>query len=246
MSYDLSGRPVEIPAPATTPPLAPGQVNPGFGVVGLPGEDAFGQTPGQPTAGVAGYATGYPAQSGAAWGGAGYGAIPSYAMGVSGDYRFVGPIRALGLGFRKYARFTGRSSRSEFWWWFLFWYLTMLTLAVLFTLYYSRLIRVTCYGQTLSDCHANLTPLWVGSGIFLVFLFGTLVPSVAIVCRRLQDSDRSGNWVWLYFATLFINLVPFIGQIISLGINILLLVWLAWPGTMGPNRYGDMPAEGRR
>ena len=247
--FDLSGRPIETPPAVANPPLAPGQVNPGFGVIGIPGQDAFDPATSKGTAAdvFASYTATpswayVPEQPGSDWGRTPFN--PNMP-GATGDYRFVGPIRAIGLGFRKYAKFTGRSSRSEFWWWFLFWYLVMIAFGTGLTLFLGRLIRIDCYGQSLSNCHANLTPLWVYSALILVFLLVTFIPTIAVACRRLQDSDRSGSWIWLYFATLFINLVPVVGSFISLGISILFIVWFAWSGTMGPNRYGPIPSEGR-
>lgn len=66
----------------------------------------------------------------------------------------------------KYATFSGRASRSEFWWFFLFQFIIAILVDVLF-------------GQ---DSLANL--------IFLAFV----IPSLAAGCRRLHDTGRSGWW----------------------------------------------------
>jgi uncharacterized membrane protein YhaH (DUF805 family) len=58
---------------------------------------------------------------------------------------------------------------------------------------------------------------------------GTIFPTLAAATRRLHDTDRSGWWQLIWF-------VPLIGWIV-------LIVWLATPGTPGPNRYGDGPAR---
>jgi len=69
------------------------------------------------------------------------------------------------------------------------------------------------------------------SGIFsllyLVFALAMFVPSLAVLVRRLHDSDKSG-WFML------IGLIPLIGGII-------LLVFVIQEGTKGPNKYG--PAQ---
>jgi uncharacterized membrane protein YhaH (DUF805 family) len=225
------------------PPVVPGQVNPGFGVVGVSGQDAFAQQQDRGTAADAfaaytsapqyGYAV---PQPGSGW---------QSGPGGLGDFRFVGPIRAVKLGFRKYVRFSGRSSRSEFWWWMLFWYGVIFVLSVAASVYVIDVLRRQCAAVPLGDCTASFTPLWIIAAFLLIFLLATFIPTIAIVCRRLQDSDRSGYWIWLYFATLFINTVPHVGRLISLVIDILFLVWLAWAGTPGPNRYGPIPDEGR-
>ncbi|MEX2655556.1 MAG: DUF805 domain-containing protein [Acidimicrobiia bacterium] len=71
---------------------------------------------------------------------------------------------AIRSGFRNYATFTGRASRSEFWWWFLF---ALGTQAVVYTL---------------SDELGFLLTL------------GLILPNVAMGVRRLHDTDRSGFW----------------------------------------------------
>jgi hypothetical protein len=67
-----------------------------------------------------------------------------------------------------------------------------------------------------------------------VFGLLTFIPSLAVLCRRLHDTDRSGWWFW-------ITLIPWIGAII-------LLVFLASPSTPGYNQYGPPhgapPADG--
>jgi uncharacterized membrane protein YhaH (DUF805 family) len=63
--------------------------------------------------------------------------------------------------FSKYATFTGRASRSEFWWW------------VLFTILLSA-----AFGM-ISETLGGLASL------------ATLLPSLAVGARRLHDTDRS-------------------------------------------------------
>jgi uncharacterized membrane protein YhaH (DUF805 family) len=64
----------------------------------------------------------------------------------------------------KYATFSGRASRSEFWWWFLF------------------MVLATAAGSVISDKLAGLVTL------------ATVLPYVAVTARRLHDIDRSGWW----------------------------------------------------
>jgi uncharacterized membrane protein YhaH (DUF805 family) len=66
--------------------------------------------------------------------------------------------------FSKYADFSGRASRPEYWWFVLFLVLGGLLLSLL------------------SDV------LW------LLFTLATLLPSIATATRRLHDTGRSGWW----------------------------------------------------
>ena len=66
--------------------------------------------------------------------------------------------------FSKYADFSARASRSEFWWWVLFTFLVSAGLGMI------------------SEIVAGL------------FSLATLLPYLAVGARRLHDTDRSGWW----------------------------------------------------
>jgi uncharacterized membrane protein YhaH (DUF805 family) len=57
------------------------------------------------------------------------------------------------------------------------------------------------------------------------------LPSLAVAIRRLHDRDKSG-WFFL------LVLIPLVGAII-------LLIWFCQRGTIGPNRFGPDPLEGK-
>lgn len=75
--------------------------------------------------------------------------------------------QAISSAFRQYAKFSGRASRSEFWWFFLFQFVIGLLLI------YSIPV------------------------IFFLFVVATLLPYLAVLVRRLHDTGRSGWWVLL-------------------------------------------------
>ncbi|MFE5672603.1 DUF805 domain-containing protein [Agromyces sp. NPDC056523] len=80
---------------------------------------------------------------------------------------------------RKYAEFTGRATRPEFWWWFLFYVLVASALAV---------FNVIPIGDA-SSLGAILSSLW---GI------AVLLPTLAVMVRRLRDADYGwGHVFWL-------------------------------------------------
>jgi uncharacterized membrane protein YhaH (DUF805 family) len=58
-----------------------------------------------------------------------------------------------------------------------------------------------------------------------------LLPGLAVSVRRLHDRDQSGWWLLLF-------LVPLIGPIV-------LLVWFCMRGSVGANRFGPDPLEGK-
>ncbi len=118
----------------------------------------------------------------------------------------------------RYADFSGRSQRMEYW---------------LFTLFYALVIVVLLgfailFGspageeRTLAENYfLAVTGLWV---------LGTIIPSIAVTVRRLHDQDKSG---WYYF----ISFVPYVGGIV-------MLIFMCLDGTSGPNRYGPDPKGG--
>ena len=78
-------------------------------------------------------------------------------------------VESISTCFTKYATFTGRATRSEYWWW------------ILFTVLAS--IATGFISQT-------------ASGIFSLV---TLLPSLAVAARRLHDTDRTGWLQLLWF-----------------------------------------------
>ncbi|GAA1764412.1 DUF805 domain-containing protein [Nocardioides hankookensis] len=88
---------------------------------------------------------------------------------------------------QKYATFSGRASRSEFWWFVVF-------NAVVAT---AALVLDSALGLTWSD--------QVGP-ISLVVRLALLLPLLAVGARRLHDADLSGWW-------LLLALIPLLGVI---------------------------------
>ena len=88
--------------------------------------------------------------------------------------------------YSKYATFSGRATRSEYWWFVLFLYATILC-AVL-----------------LGVATGIDEPILALIGLFVVLSF---IPIVALRVRRLHDIGKSGWWI-------FLGLVPYIGEFI--------------------------------
>ena len=121
-------------------------------------------------------------------------------------------IEAIKSGYFNYANFSGRSTRSAYWWWALFQIAVTVAIALLEG------------GGTsvVGDGSASFT---YNAGIFgLIWSLGNLLPSLAVGIRRLHDLDRSGWW-------LVLALIPLIGTLI-------LLYWFCQRGTAGDNRFG--------
>lgn len=92
--------------------------------------------------------------------------------------------------FSKYCTFTGRASRSEYWWW------------ILFTAIIGLLFGIPSGLQSIHESSPSGLP--VISYIVSAVLF---LPSLGVLFRRLHDTGKSGWW-WL------IGFIPVLGTII--------------------------------
>lgn len=98
---------------------------------------------------------------------------------------------AIKRAFSNYCCFTGRASRSEYWWFFLFCFIVG---SILNALNFPYLMK----GEY--SVYTGISYLW-SLAIFL--------PSMGLLFRRLHDTGRSGwNWCWAF--------LPVIGAIILL------------------------------
>lgn len=130
--------------------------------------------------------------------------------------------QAIKSGFQNYANFSGRASRSEFWWFLVFYWIVIFVASIIDNLLGFRVIT----GETVAGTNVAIAynPGWLSLIVWLVFL----LPILGLWWRRLHDTDRSGLWSLLWF-------ICCIGWII-------LVVWWASPGTPGPNKFGAPPA----
>ncbi len=125
------------------------------------------------------------------------------------------------LGFKKYflsaivnnyADFTGLASRKQYW---------------LYILWRTIIFTIIVWGAVLSSFIYNISEDYdfsmVWGIVFLVCLFGILIPSIAITVRRLRDANLSG---YLYF----IVLVPYIGAVVIFIMTLL-------PSVKSDNRF---------
>ncbi|MGO4566971.1 DUF805 domain-containing protein [Rhizobium sp. 2YAF20] len=125
----------------------------------------------------------------------------------------------------KYATFSGRASRSEFWWFQLFYWLVLVAVALVAGL-------VTA---VFSDRHAGPSPLIIAiaavAGLFALAMF---LPQLALQVRRFHDRNISG---WWYLGVLVLNSVPYIGFVSGIALIVIPL----FRGTEGPNKFGPDP-----
>lgn len=151
-----------------------------------------------------------------------YGAPHAGAMYMPpgmGAPRTMGFGRAVSTCFRKYATFSGRAGRPEFWWFYLFTFLYYFALSIIGGFVAGAAIAGG--GGDADSALAGLGAMWI---IILLGTLPLLLPTLAACVRRLHDTDRSGWW-------LLLSAIPIVGGIV-------ILVFLASSGSPGPNRFG--------
>ncbi len=119
--------------------------------------------------------------------------------------------------FENFANFNGRARRKEYW---SFQLVNLLLLIVPYILLISSIANAEATG--------GLGTLGMFACIILiVFALVTFIPSLAVLVRRLHDTNRSG-WNFL------MGLIPLVGGFI-------LLYYYFSEGTAGTNNYGNDP-----
>ena len=106
--------------------------------------------------------------------------------------------------FKGYVDFTGRSTRSEYWW---IWLTNILLLIPLYSAYFNAIFSEGSEGAFLA-----LSGLAI---IYMIFGLALILPMLALTVRRLRDAG-------FHWALIFIIFIPMVGPLV-------LLVLLAMP-----------------
>ena len=110
---------------------------------------------------------------------------------------------------KKYAVFEGRSRRKEYWF---------------FGLFNAIFSVVFVVADVLFGTSGGLSGPGLLTGLYTL---GVFLPALAVLVRRLHDTNRSGWWVLISF-------LPLIGVLV-------LLVFSLQEGEAGENQYGASP-----
>ena len=109
---------------------------------------------------------------------------------------------AVGICISKYATFTGRARRSEYWW---FWVFSIIVMAIpLIAMAVVALVdgaKLPVEPDQLSESAQAIDMIFVVALVLIVLFLG--IPSLAVQTRRLHDTGHSGWWlVWGILASL--------------------------------------------
>ena len=116
---------------------------------------------------------------------------------------------------KRYADFSGRSRRKEYW---------MFTLGLLIAY---TILAMLLFGSIDPSSGEMSGMSGMAAAILVLLGLAIIVPAMAVQVRRFHDQDRSG---WL----VLLNLIPYLGGFI-------VLIMMCLEGTNGANRYGPDP-----
>lgn len=161
------------------------------------------------------------------------------------------------LPLKRYAEFSGRSRRMEYWMFFL--------LQILLGVAFWILIAIAGGSALMMGGSDPEAMMAAGGAVMIVFgLYGLvslalIIPGIAVTVRRLHDTNRTGWWVLAPIAgyvIMFIGgimaaaspdnpglggILALVGGIAAFILALVLLVFMFLEGTRGPNNYGPDP-----
>ena len=200
-----------------------------------------------------------------------YGPPPGYGQGQQQynpgpGYQYMPPIQRMSFGqavrtcvIEKYATFSGRARRSEFWWFFLAQALLSYIMSTAVTMSsFKSLANIARSGGELFgiawDSMASVlkNPVW---WLSIVVWLALLLPNIAAICRRLHDTGKSGWWQLLFYGSILLSyvmafirlrvlLLHTILSLVTLAAVIVMIVWLCKDSDPDPNKWGPSPKYG--
>ncbi len=165
---------------------------------------------------------------------------------------------------QRYAEFSGRSRRQEFWMFALLLFIIWAIAVVAFMMMGFGAMAAAGANPDGTPRVGGMLGMFASMGILAVIFgiiwLGLFIPTLAVQIRRLHDTDRSGFWIWIYWGPAILSWVlSFAGaanqsagismlgglcSLLTLIGSIALIVFWCLPGTSGPNKYGADPLGG--
>lgn len=137
------------------------------------------------------------------------------------------------MPFKRYAEFSGRSRRKEYWSFVL---LTVIVYAVFGGLMVAGGFSLAAMSDPSLAAEGPGPVFYIGAGLLGIYALAAFIPNLAVIVRRLHDRDMSGWWLLGYFVA---AMIPFVNIIAGIA----MLVLMCLPGTIGPNKYGPDPKD---
>ena len=139
---------------------------------------------------------------------------------------------------QKFADFTGRAPRAEYWW------------------YVLAVVVVSVIAYVIDDILGLKGLIGPYGPLSALLGLGLLCPGIAVATRRLHDTNRSAWWLLLLVPYVISTVmaaqamasgsmaqIGSVGMLAIIGLIgcIILLVFMVLPGSRGDNRYGPNP-----
>ena len=155
----------------------------------------------------------------------------------------------------KYATFSGRARRSEYWWFMLFQYIISAAIGILTVVSSIAIAIIIIFRGGFPD-EKEMYLYNPGIWLYIIFILAFMIPSIAVACRRLHDINKSGKLLLIPFVAspvlvigsivlaVFYNslwvLVP-VFYLLTLAVLIIMIVWMATKGKPETNKWGPSP-----
>ena len=153
---------------------------------------------------------------------------------------------------KKYATFSGRARRKEYW------YFTLINsiISILLSIpIYVNILKIAFSIAPQRNSIPEDTILILNNMSYsaiicyiIILLYGlaVFIPGLAVSVRRLHDVGKSGWFLLIPYLSTLLLLIPIIGYLVYLGLDIWFLVLMFKDSQVGENEYGADPKTEER
>ena len=152
---------------------------------------------------------------------------------------------------KKYATFSGRARRKEYWYFALMNWIISFCLSLPFLCSYLNIIFQTVSSidtlptedELLLATLTNMSPISIVLYVLvIIYQIAVFIPSLALWVRRLHDIGKSGKFLLL----ILVFFIPLVNILACIVLPILFLVWACTDSQIGENKYGADPKAEER
>ena len=155
---------------------------------------------------------------------------------------------------KKYATFSGRARRKEYWYFALMNFIIGICACI--PIYYGifkLVFTLAAQGDNISEeammefILNNISySAIIAYVILLLYGLAIFIPNLAVGVRRLHDVGKSGWFLLIPYLGMLLYLIPIVGALVYLGLVIWFLVLMCTDSQVGENKYGADPKAEER
>jgi uncharacterized membrane protein YhaH (DUF805 family) len=160
---------------------------------------------------------------------------------------------------RRYADFSGRSRRMEFWMWQLWQVIVYVVVVVLAMALGGGAMMMMGRGGDAASMMAAGGAAMIIFMLYILYSLAVFIPSIAVAVRRLHDTNRTGWWLLAPVAPYVVmivagmmaasspdsaalaGMIAIVALIALIVLALIVVVFYFLEGTKGPNRFGPDP-----